>query len=101
MPPPFTTAPRDGFFTSISQSDAQVSGAPDGANINGEDDEMADPVRDGDDEEVDEEAEDPGEYDEDEEDKEEPVDAMAIEDDELRRDTMGLEDSGVDPGDDQ
>lgn len=100
LPPPFTTVPRDGVFSSISQSGSQV--APlDGANINGEDDEMDDLVRDGVDEEADDEVEDPGEYDEeDEEEREMPRDTIAIEDHEVRRDAVGL-DSGGDPDIDQ
>lgn len=97
MPPPFTTVPRDGVFSSMSQSGSQV--APlDGANINGEDDDMDDLVRDGADEGADDEVEDPGEYEEeDEEEREMPRDTIAIEDDELRR---GLDSRG-DPDVDQ
>ncbi|KIM70877.1 hypothetical protein SCLCIDRAFT_6332 [Scleroderma citrinum Foug A] len=96
LPPPFTTAPRDGVFSSISHSGPQV--APlDGANINGEDDEMGDLVPDGVDEEAEDEVEDPGEYDEEEEEEREmPRDTIVIEDDELRRDAVGL-DSRDDP----
>ncbi|KAL4066313.1 hypothetical protein V8B97DRAFT_1874588 [Scleroderma yunnanense] len=99
LPSAFTTAPYDGISSSISQLDAQDLD-PDGANVNGEDDEMGDLIHD-DVDEVDE-VDDPGEYDEgDQEEKEEELrDTMTIEDDELRRDAARLDGARGDPDED-